>query len=80
MLDRIFDAAKGMVINKISRGADDEEIADPLFENDLRRSAGVGTGQNDGEWVLRLRGLRAFGGRGLAGGDLAAGKAAIAFF
>jgi len=69
-----------VVINKVTRSADNEKIANILVEDNFRGSAGVGTTQDDGKGMLSLCSFGAFGGSGLAGGDLAFGKAGIAFF
>src|SRR5262249_62303323 len=66
MVDRVLDAAQSFIIDHVARYADDEQIADPLVEHDLRRDAGIRTADNDGKWMLYVSQLRA-SFRGLAG-------------
>ena len=80
VFDRVFDAAQGVLIDQVASRADHKKVAEVLVENNFRRSAGVGTTQDDGKRVLRLGDFSSFGGGGLAGGNLAVGKAIIACF
>jgi hypothetical protein len=54
---RELDAADLRRRHDVAGHADDEQIAEPLIEHDLRRHAGVGTAENDGERFLIGRGL-----------------------
>jgi hypothetical protein len=64
MLNGVFNAAQGRRVHHFSGGADDEEIAKTLVEDDLRPDAGIRAADNDREWVL------AFGDRAAGFGDL----------
>src|SRR5882672_5519286 len=80
MVDRVFDASQGVFVNEIAGGPDHKKVPDVLVEYDFGSCAGIRAAENDGKRMLRLSGLRALGGGGLALGDFAAGKTVIAFF
>ena len=77
MLDRVLDAAEGVIIHQIARGADDEELPDALIEDDLRRGPRICASHNDGKRMLRLRGGRTALGDRLARAHLALSEALV---
>ena len=54
MIDRVLDATQAFIIDYVSRHSNDEQIAEPLVEDDLGRNARVRATDNDGERMLNL--------------------------
>src|ERR1700693_1408148 len=79
MIDRVLDAAQAMFINQITGGSDDKKVPDVLVEHDFRRCARIGAPEDDGERMLRLRGLRAARGGWFARRNFAVHKTRISF-
>ena len=49
---RVLNAAQGMVVDQVARGANNEKIPEPLVEDQLDRDAGVTASKNGCEWML----------------------------
>src|SRR6476620_90184 len=54
MIDRVFDATQTFIIHYVSRHSNDEQIAEPLVEDDLGWNARVRATDNDGERLLNV--------------------------
>jgi hypothetical protein len=52
VLDCILDATENGVVNDVPGNSYDEEIAQSLIEEQLRRNSGVGTTEDHSKWVL----------------------------
>src|SRR5260370_40198197 len=74
----VLDGAQRMVVDQIASRANNEKVTQVLVEDQLGRSAGIGTSENDGERVLRLGCLCPTGCGRFALGDLTRGKSEIA--
>ncbi len=57
VLHGVLHAAQDGLVGHVSGGADDEEVAHTLVKEDLRRDAGIGAPQDDGEGLLPGEGL-----------------------
>jgi hypothetical protein len=51
--DAVLDTSESRVIYDIARQPNDEQITDPLIEEDFRRHARIGAAYDDGERMLR---------------------------
>ena len=80
MVHCVFDAAETVVIDQVARGADHEKVADVVIEDEFRRGARVGAGDDDGKGALRLRGFGSFGGVRFALRHLMGGETGVALF
>ena len=57
MVDGILDAPERHIVYDVPCKPDDEEVAYPLIEKDLRRDAGIGASDDDGKGFLPFRDL-----------------------
>ena len=74
-----LDAADLRWRDDVAGDANDEQVAQSLVEHDLRRYAGIGTSEDDGERLLAVRQLRTPArADGVVGGAQPRGEAAVA--
>jgi len=79
VLDGVLDAAEHMIVEDVAGVAQDEQIAEPLVEVELRGEARIGAREDDGKRRLAV-GEGGAAGDGLVGmGRCAADKTPVAF-
>ena len=78
MIHRVLDTAQRIVIHQITSRTNHKEISDALIKNDFGCRPRISATDDDGKWMLVLRGFRATGGDGLAGAHFALSEALVA--